>query len=223
MRGPAGAKPPIRVVAVDDHPIVLAGARALIGATTDIVCVGTASTGSEALALLEREPCDVVVVDVTLPDMNGLALAAEITRRGLPARPLLLTSDGDRGLVQRALQAGAKGFVEKRSSGENLLLAIRTLMLGGLFLDSYSALEMAVGSEPGPTETQLGTVGLTPRELDVLRLVALGHSNKEIAAQFDLSVKSVETYRARATEKLSLHSRAQIVRFALSQGWLSGD
>ncbi|MCA1406414.1 response regulator transcription factor [Ensifer sp. IC3342] len=214
---------PIRTVIVDDHPIIVAGVRALIDTCDDIVCVGEANTGADALTVISERAPDVSVLDVSLPDMNGLALAEKIIASGYSGRIVIMTQYHDRSYVQQALQAGAKGFVQKCSAGQNLLLAIRSVMLGGLFFDPPTAREMtAPPTEPHAIRsTSADASGLTARERDVLRLVALGYSNKEIGARANISVKSIETYKARATEKLNLHSRAQIVHFALTHGWMS--
>jgi DNA-binding NarL/FixJ family response regulator len=214
---------PIRTVIVDDHPVVLAGARALIEASEDIVCVGEASNGADALEIIGRTKPDVSVLDVSLPDINGLVLTEQILKQGHSAHVVIMTLYHDRTYVQQALQVGAKGFVQKCSAGQNLLLAIRSVMLGGLFFDPPTASEMtATPAEANATVAKsVGALGLTAREQDVLRMVALGYSNKEIAARANISIKSIETYKARATEKLKLHSRAQIVHFAVTHGWMN--
>ena len=216
-------KTPIRVVVVDDHPVVVAGARALIEACDDIICIGDANTGADALKLIEETDPDVAVLDVSLPDMNGLVLAQRLVAQGRRAYIVMMTLHEERTYVQQALQVGARGFVQKRSASQNLLLAIRTAMLGGLFLDPPTASEVAVPAVKPSTAAEIskGGVELTKREQEVLRLVALGYSNKEIAWRAAVSVKSIETYKARATEKLNLHSRAQIVQFAVTHGWMN--
>lgn len=214
---------PIRTVVVDDHPVVVAGARALMEASDDIICVGEANNGADALELIGRTEPDVSILDVSLPDVNGLALTEQIIKRGYSAHVVIMTLYHDRTYVQQALQVGAKGFVQKCSAGQNLLLAIRSVMLGGLFFDPPTASEMTAAQiEPSTALARsTGSLGLTAREQDVLRMVALGYSNKEIAARVNISIKSIETYKARATEKLKLHSRAQIVHFAVTHGWMN--
>ncbi|BCP53925.1 DNA-binding response regulator [Kaistia sp. 32K] len=214
---------PIRTVIVDDHPVVVAGAKALIETSQDIICVGEANNGADALELIGRTAPDVSVLDVSLPDMNGLVLTEQIIKRGYSAHVVIMTLYHERSYVQQALQVGAKGFVQKCSAGQNLLLAIRSVMLGGLFFDPPTASEMtAAPAEQNAAITKsVGALGLTAREQDVLRMVALGYSNKEIAARANISIKSIETYKARATEKLKLHSRAQIVHFAVTHGWMN--
>ena len=227
MRGQAVERSmnhPIRTFLVDDHPVVIAGARALIEASDDIICVGEAHNGADALAKIEEIAPDVVVLEVLLPDMDGLVLAEQLIEGGFCGHIVVMTLYENRSYVERALQAGAKGFVQKRSACLNLLLAIRTAMLGGLFFDSPTASEMLTPSEPETAHRiSAGELELTKREEEVLRLIALGHANKEIAYRMAVSVKSVETYKARATQKLNLHSRAQIVHFAVAQGWMQAS
>ena len=217
-------KNPIRTFLVDDHPVVVTGARAMIDASDDIICVGEAYTGAEALAKIEAAAPDVVVLDMLLPDMNGLVLADQLVQRGFSGHIVIMTLCEKRSYVEQALQAGAKGFVQKRSVGLNLLLAIRSAMLGALFFDPPTASEMLTSPEPEAVNgTSARESELTMREEEVLRLIALGYSNKEIAYRVGVSIKSVETYKARATEKLDLHSRAQIVQFAVTHGWMQAS
>jgi DNA-binding NarL/FixJ family response regulator len=214
---------PIRTVIVDDHPLVIVGARATIAATNDIVCVGAAATGADALALIRETSPDVSVIDISLPDMSGLSLAEEILKQKLSTYVVVMTLYQERTYAQQALQIGVKGFIQKCSAPEHLLLAVRSVTLGGLYLDPPTAQELTRAA-PGVGSRAMraaGVPGLTRREQDVLRLVALGYSNKEIGARTNVSVKSIETYKARATEKLQLHTRAQIVHFALTHGWMS--
>lgn len=214
---------PIRTVVVDVHPLLVAGARALIDKCDDIVCVGDANSGADGLQLISETLPAVSIIGVSLPDMSGIALAEQIIREGHSANVVVMTHRNDRTEVQMALQAGAKGFVQKESAAHNLLLAVRAVVSGGLFFDPRTARQMApLAGHPRDTLSLSTDVpGLTVREQDVLRLVALGYSNKEIGDRVHISVKSIETYKARATQKLKLHSRAQIVQFALAQGWMN--
>lgn len=214
---------PIRTVIIDDHPLVIVGARATIETTNDIVCVGSAGTGAEALALIKETGPDVSVIDIALPDMSGLTLAEQILKQQISTYVVVMTIYPERSYAQQALQIGVKGFIQKCSAPEHLLLAVRSVTHGGLYLDPPTAQELTrTAPNPGSrTMKTAGSPGLTRREQDVLRLVALGYSNKEIGARANVSVKSIETYKARATEKLQLHTRAQIVHFALTHGWMS--
>ena len=154
MRGQAAEPPmkhPIRTFLVDDHPVVVAGARAMLEASDDIICVGEACTGADALAKIEETAPDVVVLEVRLPDMDGLDLAKQLIERGFCGHVVVMTLYEDRSYVERALQVGAKGFVQKRSACMNLLLAIRTAVLGGLFFDPLTGLRDA-----DPAQTRNG-------------------------------------------------------------------
>ena len=143
MRGRAAVQPmkhPIRTFLVDDHPVVVADARAMIEASSDVICVGDAYTGADALAKIEETTPDVVVLEVLLPDMDGLDLAQQLIEGGFRGHIVVMTLYENRSYVERALQVGAKGFVQKRSACLNLLLAIRTAMVGGLFFDPGNGL-----------------------------------------------------------------------------------
>jgi DNA-binding NarL/FixJ family response regulator len=210
-------QPKIRAVIIDDHPIVAEGARALMEASKDIECAGIANSAAEGLQLVAETEPDVLILDVSLPDGNGLELARQIIACGHRCHIVMMTLFEDRKYVDEAIRIGAKGFVQKRSAGQNLLLAIRTAMLGGLFLDPASA----NASVAEPEEVDDEAAELTAREREILRMIALGFSNKEVAHKVDVSIKSVETYKSRATEKLNLHSRAQIVNFAIRNGWMT--
>lgn len=214
---------PIRTVIVDDHPVVVAGVRALIETSEDIVCIGDAQTGAGGLDLVAETEPDVLVLDVTLPDMNGLDVAERVIEKGHRTQIVMMTLLEDSSFAQRALKVGAKGYIQKSSAGRNLLHAVRSAAMGGLYLDPATARGLGSFSSRRAASCDFDSLpsALTEREQSVLRMVALGYSNKEIAWHIKVSIKSVETYKARATEKLKLRSRAQIVRFAVAHGWLT--
>jgi DNA-binding NarL/FixJ family response regulator len=205
---------PIRVGLVDDHPIVRAGIRALLEAAPELSLVGDASTGAEALQLFAESRPDVAIVDISLPDTSGIEVVRRIATIDPEMRVIVLTGHEDAAYLHPLLELGARGYILKRSAAEDLIRAIKAVAAGGLYLDPAIA-----GEAVGQAETALSE--LSPRELEVLRFTALGHSNKEAAAQLSISVKTVETYRARALEKLGIRSRADIVRLAVRRGWLS--
>ena len=211
----------LRVFLADDHMVVREGLKALIDAQPDMAVVGEAADG---LAACEHAPGlrpDVVVMDVSMPGLTG-SLATERLRREFPAvKVLALTVHEDKGYIRQLLAAGAAGYVLKRGAPEELIHAIRVVAGGGVYLDPSMAGKVVGGfvrrppAEAGPRGGEL-----SDREAEVARLTAAGHSNKEIAGRLDLSVKTVETYRARALEKLGLGGRADLVRYAVQQGWL---
>jgi DNA-binding NarL/FixJ family response regulator len=212
----------IRIVLADDHPIVLGGLRHLIGAENDLEVVGEAATGAAAFELIRAQSPDVAVIDISMPDLNGIELSRKLAALCPTSRVLVLTFHEDRAYVTQARLAGVRGYVLKRSAAENLISAIRVVRDGGFFLDPAIAempgAQSARAKAPMPTRT--GSQ-MSDREAAVVRLVALGFTNKEIASQLDVGVKTVETHKARAAEKLGLRTRADIVRYASTQGWLA--
>jgi DNA-binding NarL/FixJ family response regulator len=212
---------PIRIALVDDHPVVLAGIRALLQGAPEVELVGEANTGATGLKLICECIPDIAVIDLSLPDISGMELARRVSRRCPEVKIIALTVHEDRAYVHPVLEAGARGYLLKRSAADELLRAIRAVNQGTIYLDFAIAekastgapeLEPAGGSEGGE---------LSRREEDVLKFVAQGFSNKQIAGELEVSVKSVETYKARAAEKKGLHSRADIVRYGIRQGWLA--
>lgn len=210
----------LRLLLVDDHAVVREGLRSLLGTDQRFEIVGEAADGLTAVTAAERLNPDVVVMDVSLPGLNGAQLARRM-REQLPAtRTLALTVHEEGGYLRSLLDAGASGYVLKRSAASELLRAIEVVGEGGTYLDSSIAGQLV--SKIGQRRpAAAASAALSEREREVVRYVAHGYSNKEIAAKLDVSVKTVETYRYRATEKLGLHSRADLVRYALDQGWLS--
>jgi DNA-binding NarL/FixJ family response regulator len=168
--------------------------------------------------IAEKLP-DIADIDISMPEMNGIALARRVTEECPGVRLLILTLYEDRSFLKQALAAGVSGYVLKRSAAENLVRAIRVVVAGGTYIDPSLG---SVSARPDAAARQktAGSLGLTERETEVLTFSARGLTNKEIAARLDLSAKTVETYKARATEKLGLKTRADVVRFAKTQGWL---
>ena len=212
----------IRVVLADDHPVVLAGIGALLKADTDILLVGEASNGSEALSLICAALPDVAVIDISMPDLSGLELAKRVRNECPGVKLLVLTVHEDPAYVQPLLHAGACGYLLKRSAAEDLPRAIRAVAEGGIYLDPAIAGQAMF--DPHRSSKTAGDdaaqEALSPREAEVLRFIAQGFSNKEIAARTEVSVKTVETYKARAAEKLGLRTRSEIIRYGAAQGWL---
>ena len=212
----------IRIVLADDHPIFLSGLRSLIQAERDLELAGEASNGIAALKLIRELQPHLAVVDISMPDMNGILLSRRLGDETPAVKVLVLTLHDDRSYLKQALDAGVRGYVLKRSAAENLVQAVRAVVTGGLYVDPSIANYLF---ETNPKRTaQKGTLGvqdLTEREAEVLKLVALGFTTKEIARKIDVGSKTIETYRTRGSEKLGLRTRADIVRYASAQGWLA--
>ena len=208
----------LRVALADDHPVVLAGIKALLAETPDLEVVGHAKNGLAALELMIATAPDVAVVDISMPDLNGIELARRVAQDCPSVRLVALTVHEDQAYLQQMLAAGARGYLLKRSAAEELARAIRAVAAGGLFLDPAVA-GKALANPVGLRAPDL-MAALSPREEDVLRHTAQGLSNKEIGSRLEISTKTVETYKARAVEKLALRSRSDIVRYAAKRGWL---
>jgi DNA-binding NarL/FixJ family response regulator len=213
---------PSRVLMVDDHPVVLAGLKALVEADADFEVVGNARDGRTALRLAKQLLPDVVVLDISMPEMNGIEVATALLAERPECRVLVLTVHDDRAYLRQLVEAGVSGYLLKRSASDELIRALHAVVSGGMYLDPAVAGKV-VGRARRALHPQLGlATELSERETEVLRLVAGGHSNKEVSTRLSISVKTVETYKARAMEKLGYRSRVELVRYAADQGWLDG-
>lgn len=209
----------LRVYLVDDHPVVRNGLKALVADESDMEVVGEASDGETAVRqVLEIRP-DVAVMDLSMPGMSGIE-ATERIHKGCPeVRVVALTAHADKGYLQRVMAVGASGYVLKMSAASDMVGAIRHAAAGNTYVDPAVVAQLVTGSGVAETDRQ----ELSEREVDVLRQIAQGYSNKQIAARLKLSVKTVETYKSRAMEKLGAKSRVDIVKYAAERGWLSGN
>ena len=212
----------IRIVLADDHPIVLDGLRNLIRAEPDFELVGEAASGLSALKIIREQRPDVAVLDISMPELNGIVLSRRLNGEMPALRLLVLTLHEDRAYLNQALEAGVRGYVLKRSAVENLVQAIRAVLVGGLYIDPAIVGRVFESKQVNKRLAARKGVApaLTDREADVLKMAALGFTNKEIASRLDVGVKSIETYKARGLEKLGLKTRAELVRYASGQGWL---
>ena len=212
----------IRIVLADDHPIVLDGLRNLIRAEPDFELVGEAVSGLSALKIIREQRPEVAVLDISMPELNGIVLCRRLGGEMPALRLLVLTLHEDRAYLNQALEAGVRGYVLKRSAVENLVQAIRAVMVGGLYIDPAIVGRVFESKQVNKRLAARKGVApaLTDREADVLKMAALGFTNKEIASRLDVGVKSIETYKARGLEKLGLKTRAELVRYASGQGWL---
>jgi DNA-binding NarL/FixJ family response regulator len=212
----------LRVLLADDHAVVREGLKALVNAQPDMEVISEAADGEAAwLAAKELRP-DVVVMDLSMPVLGG-AEATERVRRDCPGvKVLALTVHEERLYLTQLLRAGASGYVLKRAAAAELVQAVRTVAAGGTYLDPSVAdvvIEGYLDASEGAARPSHHV--LSDREREVLVRIARGFSNKEIASTLGISVKTVETYKARVGEKLGLRSRVEIVRYAARQGWLS--
>lgn len=209
----------LRVLLADDHAVVREGLKALIQAEPGLELVGEAADGETAYQEALRLRPDVVVMDVSMPVVSGVEATQRLKQECPEIRVVALTAYEDGAYVRRLLDAGAAGYVLKRAATHVLIEAIRTVTSGGVYLDPSVAGVVVAGYLRQPVGA--AQADLTQREADVLKLIAQGYSNKEVAARLEISVKTVETYKARAMEKAGLGSRVDLVRYALQQGWLA--
>jgi DNA-binding NarL/FixJ family response regulator len=213
--------PVLKILLADDHPIVREGLKTLILTQPDMEVIGEASDGQEACQQASLLQPDLVIMDISMPGLSGTQATDRLCRECPRVKVLVLTIHEDKGYIRQLLAAGAAGYVLKRAAGEELIHAIRVVSAGRTYLDPDMAGKVVTGFVRRTGES-LPTKGpsLSDRELEIAKLTASGHSNKEIGNLLDLSVKTVETYRTRGMEKLGLSSRVDLVRYAVQQGWL---
>lgn len=212
----------IRVLLADDHTLFREGVKLLLENTEEVEVIGQAADGNEAVEKARLLQPDVVIMDITMPDMNGLE-ATRLIRREMPeVQVLILTMHGSNDYFFQTLQAGANGFVLKEAAGIDLQVAIKAVHQGGVFIYPSIAkglakdfLERAISGEE-----QASYAALTSREKEILGLVGDGLTNQEIAERFTLTVNTVQSHRSHIMEKLNLHSRAQLMKYAIRLGHL---
>ena len=204
----------IKVLLADDHSIVRAGLRRIVEESDDIAVVAEASDGREAILAVRHNCPDVAVIDISMPVLDGLEVITQL-KSEVPTLPILvLTMHEEHQYVIRAIETGAMGYITKQSAPEQLVKAIRKVHSGSLFLSDEAAEALALRVAKGnKTESPLDT--LSTRELQVLRRLAMGNTNREIADAYHISIKTVDTYRFRLLKKLSLRNNAELSRFAI--------
>jgi len=214
----------IRIVLADDHAVVRAGLKAVLGTARDMMVVGEASNGLEAVALAERLKPDVIVMDLSMDQMDGSTATKEIVAKGLSSRVLVLTMHAEEEYLVAVLEAGAAGYLVKSAADRELVDAVRTVARGELFVRPSAAGVLAkrlTRKDPAKAERERYEK-LTERERNVLRLVAEGYSAPEIGERLFISPKTVDTYKQRIHEKMGLSHRAAYVQLALRLGLLAG-
>lgn len=215
----------IRVVLADDHTIVRAGLKAVLGSARDITVVGEASNGKEALALAERFHPDVIVMDLSMAEMDGIQATKTLAAKGPTPRVLILTMHAEEEYLVPLLEAGAAGYLVKSAADRELVDAVRAVARGDLYVRPSAARVLAKGikKKDEHADERARFEKLTDRERDVLRLIAEGYTAPEIGEKLHISPKTVDTYKQRINEKLGLTHRADYVKFALKLGLLHSD
>ncbi|HAR42185.1 MAG TPA: DNA-binding response regulator [Bdellovibrionales bacterium] len=217
----------IRIILADDHAVLRAGLRSFFEEQKNpaIQVVAEASNGEQAVELVEKMRPDILVLDLSMPGMGGLETTLELKKRGSNTRILILTQFAEAIYLRRLLEAGAKGYVLKSARGEELISALRAVMNGGMYIDPSLATSFISGAIGGATEPDASLSGaeeayskLTPRERQILKLLAEGYANKEIATSLNLAVKTVMAHRVNLMDKLGIHNRSKLIQFAIKVG-----
>lgn len=214
----------LRILLAEDHETVRAGVRMLIEAQPDMTVVGEAGNGDIAIKMAGELIPDIIVMDISMPGLNGLKATKKVKQINPQIKILTLTRHTDDGYLQQLLAAGANGYVLKQSAPAELINAIRAVGAGKNYLDPTMTERVMGGYVRQATAlSNASKVQISARESEVVRLIAWGHSNKEIAAQLEISVKTVEAHKSNAMRKLGIASRIDIVRYAILQGWLEDN
>ena len=208
----------IRVLIVDDHAVVRAGLKLLVDAEDDLEAVGEAGSAREAVFEARTTKPDVVLMDVMMPEQSGLAIVPQLVKEHPEATVLVLSMQDDPRYVREAFEAGASGYVLKEAADTELVAAIRDVAAGGRYVHPELGARLVAAETAERRRAEEDP--LSDREREVLRLLALGHTNQEIAKELYISVRTAETHRAHIMQKLRLSSRAELVRYALSEGLL---
>jgi DNA-binding NarL/FixJ family response regulator len=213
----------IRVVLADDHTLFRAGIRSLLNELESIQVVGEASNGHAALQLIEAHHPDIALLDIGMPELSGLEVAARLAAAATPVRVIILSMHANEEYVLRALQAGAAGYMLKDADSSELSLAIKAAMRGEIYLSPAISRQVVAGyvQRTGAGDDPLGR--LSARQRETLRLIAEGRSTQEIAAQLQISVKTVEKHRAQLMERLEIYDVAGLVRYAIRVRLISSD
>jgi DNA-binding NarL/FixJ family response regulator len=212
----------LRVFLAEDHLVVREGIKRVVNAEEEMEVIGEAGDGLQVLEQVLASRPDIILMDISMPGLDGVQTTRKILEAWPEAKVLALTAHEDRGFLRAVLEDGAVGYILKTSSPREVIEAIRIVASGRPYLDAAIASEVYRGFLNKNSDKDAGQrVRLSDRETEVIRQIAQGFSNKEIAVQLNISVKTVETYKARAMEKLQLHSRADIVQYAIQQGWLT--
>jgi len=221
---------PIRIFLADDHTVLRAGLRALLNAESDMTVIGEAEDGASCIRQVAAIRPDVVLLDINMPNVNGLEALVKIRAQTPETKVLMLTMHDDAGYLRQVLSSGGAGYVLKQAAGDELLSAIRAVYGGGIYLHPQHTKVLLEDTlaEHHPTNAPVSDIEiryreLSEREAQVFELVALGHRNSEIGEMLHLSVKTVETYKARLMQKLGVRSRAALVQYALKLGILGSE
>ncbi len=215
--------PTIRIMLADDHALIRAGLRALLKSIEGVEVIAEASNGHETLEAVERRRPDVILMDIAMPELNGLETAARILRRWPSVKIIMLSMHANDEYLRQALSAGAAGYLLKGADPAELELALKSVMRGETYLTPAVSKRLVQEFLQQDGEAPQSQPKLTPRQREILQMIAEGHSTKEIATRLDLSVKTVETHRAAIMNRLDIHDVPGLVRYAIRAGLITTD
>ncbi len=207
-----------RVLIADDHAIVRAGLRALLVEEAEFDLVGEAAGGYEAIELVEKTNPEVLILDLSMPDLDGISVTCKIKPQFPALKILILTLHEDEALLKEAIKAGAAGYILKRAAEAELISAIRTILRGDLYVDPSMVRVLLEESRSPQINQKDPTESLTQRETEILKLIVEGYTNRQIGQELNISIRTVEGHRANISDKLGLHSRVELVRYARQNG-----
>ena len=211
-----------KILIADDHGVLRAGLRSLLSAESELEVIDEASNGNEALSLASELQPDVILLDISMPGLGGIEVTRRIKEILPNAHVLILTVHEDESLLQEAIQAGASGYIIKRAVESELIDAIRAVWRGDLYVHPAMTRALLKEISPAPPSNNEAMVeSLTPREIEVLRLIAQGYTNRQMADMLSISVRTVESHRSNLMGKLDLHSRVELVRYARENNLIS--
>jgi two-component system response regulator NreC len=213
---------PLRILLADDHGVLRAGLRALLNAEDDLEVIGEAADGDQVLQLARRLKPDLVLMDISMPGTGGLEATRQLLAELPEAKVLLLTVHDDQGLLQEAIRSGASGYILKRAAESELINAIHAVVRGDIYI--HPSMTRALFEEQQKTTSNKAIeVTLTHREIEVLKLIAQGHTNRQVGEMLNLSMRTVESHRANLMAKLGISSRVELVRYALKHSLLHAE
>ena len=208
----------INILIVDDHAVVRAGLRAVIQSDPDLNIIAEATGGLEALSLIEKAQPDVIVLDLSMPDMDGIMVTKELHARHPEIRILILTVHEDEAMLREVMRSGASGYILKHAAENDLIEAIKLIMQGDIYVDQ-KMLPSLIGHDAAvKNKSEVSVEPLSPREVDILKLIADGYTNRQMGSELGISIRTVEGHRANIYGKLGLHSRVELVRYAKDHG-----
>jgi two-component system response regulator NreC len=208
----------INVLIADDHAIVRTGLRALLRSEPGLQLVGEATGGYEAIELVGKTRPDILILDLSMPDLDGIAVARQLKPQHPDLRILILTVHEDEAMLREAIRAGASGYIVKHAAEAELIAAIETIRRGDLYVHPAMLRVLLVESAKPRKEQPVSPDPLTPRETDVLKLIVQGYTNRQVGEELGISVRTVEGHRANLLEKLGLRTRVELVRYARDRG-----